>query len=167
MKLYKYLFVLFAFLVACNDSPVIKDGVQHTLESIKVEPGLSWFDLHYKEYAPNDSLCNLIKEQYDDSQFELVMFTTYLCDCNENSTYLPTIAKIFTHCDIPDSNITIFLMTSREDETPYKGDIVINEFPEAYLLKNGKPFASLIATKEELPDTEQSFENAILTAINK
>ncbi len=167
MKLYKYLLFLFAFIVACNDSPVINEGVQHTLASFRVEPGVSWFDLHYQEYEPNDSLCNLIKEQYDSETYSLVMFTNYLCDCNEYSTYLSQIAKIYSYCDIPDSNITIFLMTATDDETPYKGQITINSFPEAYLFKNGEPLASLVSLRSQLDNNFKLFEEAILVGLSK
>ncbi len=167
MKLYKYFLLLFAFIVACNDTPVVHNGVEHTLESFRVEPGVSWFDLHYQEYQPIDSLCNLIEDKYDANEYNLVMFTTYLCDCNDNSTYLSKIAKIYNSCGIPESNITIYLMTSKDDETPYKGDVVIDKFPEAYLFKNGQPVASLISTRDKLEDNVQSFEKAILDLISQ
>ncbi len=167
MRFYKYFLLLFALLVACNDSPVIKDGVEHTLTSIRKEPGLSWFDYHYQEYQPIDSLCTLIKQEYDPSIYHVVMFTSYLCNCEDNSTYLPHLAKIMTYCDIPDSNMTIYLMTSVDADTPYKSKVVIEEFPEAYLFKNGEPVASLISIREELDYSEQTFEKALLNAIGK
>jgi hypothetical protein len=159
--------MLFVLLVACQESQVSKDGVEHTLSSIRVEPGLSWFDLHYREYAPNDSMCNIIKDVYDPSVYSVVMFTSYLCNCEDNSTYLPHLAKILTYCDIPDSNMRFFLMTSVDNETPFKGTVAINEFPEAYLFKNGEPVASLIAIRDTLEYSQRTFEKAILTAISE
>jgi hypothetical protein len=171
--LIKYiLFLTFSasFFFGCNTSPSDNTAKLITIQSIKLDPGYTWFMTGYENYTPGNTTIQSIISKFKPTEYKFLILSTPQCACKGGwETPFPEFMKVLTNCNIPDSCYQVYSMEDINSKLPLMNKPKISSFPSIFTIKNGNITYSLVDTlkniKKDHPDSIVFIEQLLLQSL--
>jgi hypothetical protein len=174
MKKIALIILIFASFIACDETDTNTKAKAITYEEILADINYSWFADAYNNYTPNDSISDLIKENYNEGDDSFLIFASLACGCGGEIEFAKYL-KVLKEAGI--ESTLIYGMAEPDYTHPYQDKITLTQLPSFFKLTNGMFVYSIVDSlnnfkdinnpEAEITDSSAVIEQAILDALTK